>query len=429
VKLPRRFRKVHYVSSANKITSYAGLKLLTDLADKLDILTGLRRCTIKKRRRGIPVTDFLMSFVHNFLVGGSCLSDLRVLRSEQATRSHLYNLEVPAPTTAGEFLRKFTTGHIKQLERVIGTAILRCARLMGGEQPITLDLDSSIFQIYGYLKEGARYTYTSVKGYHPLLCFWAETRLLVGVRLRSGNKTSAQGATSFLGECLARVPTDHRRLRLRLDAGFYCRNVVTYLVKKTLDFSISALLTSALRRAIEAIPNENWQPYPWEEEAEWTEFSYQPQRWPKAFRLIVKRTPLYQGRQRLIGEFFYVPIITNRRGAGSSILKHHLARGGAENYIEEFKNGLGARHLPSQRFNANWAWLVTAQLAYNLAQAFKLLVLPRQEHPVQLKSLRLHWLCVAGRLIRSGRRYVLALARGPDDVLRFTQAQARILAL
>jgi hypothetical protein len=429
VNIPHRPRTVHYRSSAQKITSFSGLKLLTDLAHKLGVLNGLSRCTVKKRRRGIPVGDFVMSFVHNFLVGGCALSDLEVLRSEGATRCHLYDLEVPAPTTAGEFLRKFSTGHIKQLEAVMRGALLQCARLLGGDGPITLDLDSSIFQIYGYLKEGARYTYTSVKGFHPILCFWAETRLLLGIRLRGGNMTSAHGVTSFLGECLSRLPMDGRRIRLRLDAGFYARDVVVYLLKKGLDFSLSAHLTSALRAAIEAVPPKSWTPYPWEEGAEWTEFSYRPQGWPRAFRMIVKRTPYYEGDQRLLGEYFYAPVLTNRAGAAPSLLKHHLARGGAENYIEEFKNGLGARHLPSQRFNANWAWLVIAQLAYNLAQAFKLLVLPTREHPLQLKALRLHWFCVAGRLIHTGRRFMLALARGPDDVLRFTQAQAKIVAL
>lgn len=428
MKLPRRPRKVQYVSSAQNITSFAGLKLVTDLAAKLGILAGLRTCTVKKRQRGIPVVDFVMSLVNNFLVGGDSLTDLEALRQESATRSHLYDLEVPAPTTAGEFLRKFASGHIKQLERTLGNAILKAARILGGDKPITLDLDSSIIEVFGYLKEGARYGYSGVKGLHPLLCFWAETRLLVGARLRSGNRTSAHHVQSFLGECLARLPKD-RAIRLRLDAGYYAWNVVTYLLKKSLGFSISAKLSSALSRAIERQPQSSWTAYPWEEEAEFTEFSYQPQDWSGPFRMLVKRTPYYEGDQRIIGEYFYVPILTNLRGAAPSLIKHHLGRGGAENYIEEFKNGLGARHLPSQNFMANWTWLVIAQLAYNLAQLFKLLVGPVGECHHQLKKLRLHWFAVAGRLTRSGRRLTLALARGPDVVHRFRLAQACIAAL
>ena len=161
-------------------------------------------------------------------------------------------------------------------------------------------------------------------------------------------------------------------MRLRMDAGFYCREIVEAILDRRLEFSISARLTSALRHAIECVPEEEWRCYPWEDGAEWMEIAYRPMGWPRAFRMIVKRTPYYEGTQRVIGEFFYAPVITNRRGAGSSIIRRHLARGGAENCIEEFKNGLGARTLPSRRFNANRAWLVIAQLAYNLAQWFKL---------------------------------------------------------
>jgi len=427
VKITHRAQTVQYISSDDKITSFSGLKFVADLSRKLGIISGLGKLTVKKRRRGIPTPDFIMSFVNNFLVGGSNLNDLEALRSERATRGHLYDLEVPAPTTAGEFLRKFTAGHIKQVEHVIRHALLGCAGIIGGAQPITCDLDSSIIEVFGYLKEGARYGYTGVKGLHPLLCFWAETRFLVGVRLRSGNKHTAHKATSFIAECLSRLPGD-RPICFRLDAGFYCREVVEHLLEKTVKFSVSAKLTSALRKAIEDLPADSWRPYPWEEGTEWAEFSYQPKGWPGAFRMIVKRAPYYEGEQRIIGEFFYTPVLTDRRGAGSSVLKHHLARGGAENF-EEFKNGIGARHLPCRSFIANWAWLVIAQLAYNLAQFFKLLVLPAKKHHYQLKKLRLHWFCVAGRIIRSGRRITVALARGPDDALRFARAQEAISTL
>ncbi len=426
--IPDRPRKIKYLPTKDSLTSFAGLKLITDLASKLGILDALGCLTVKKRRRGIPSEDFVMSLVHSFLLGGEHLTDLEVLRQETATRELLYGLEVPAPTTAGETLRKFSLGHIKQVESVTGEALLRVESLLGGSEPITLDLDSSIFEVHGYFKEGARYGYTHVKGFHPLLCFWAEKRLLIGARLRAGNRSSAHKAKSFLSECLSRL-SEERRIRLRLDAGFYSREIVGDLLARGLEFSISACLTSALREAIEGLTEQRWKSYPWEEEAEWTEFSYRPQRWPRALRMIVKRTPYFEGEQRLLGEYFYTCVITNRRGAGSSVLKHHLARGGAENYIEEFKNGMGARLLPSQNFLANWAWLVIAQLAYNLGQCFKLVLLPRSEQGHQFKKLRLLWFCVAGRIIRSGRRTIVALARAGPVAQRFGQLQASILRL
>jgi hypothetical protein len=299
---------------------------------------------------------------------------------------------------------------------------------MGGDEPITLDMDSSIFEVHGYFKEGARYSFKRIKGFHPLLCFWSEKRLLVGVRLRSGHRRSDHNARTFLSECLSRIPPE-RRVIVRLDGGFYSRQNVGVMLKKGLEWSISAHMNTALRREVEALPEDAWSPYPWEEETEWAEFLYQPYRWPRGFRLIVKRTPFFEGDQRVFGRYFYNAVITNRRGAGCSLFKYHFRRGGAENYIEEYKNGLGARMLPSQRFTANWAWLVISQLAYNLGQWFKLLLLPVREQSQKFKSLRLHYWCVAGRLVRSGRRLILSIAGAGDAAKRFMQIQSMILRL
>ena len=428
MKIPRRLRRVKFEAAAHHTTSFAGLRFVFDLAHKLGLVEDLRTLTVKKRRRGIPIEDFVLGLASNFLVGGDSLADLQVLREEAVTRRLCYDLAVPAPTTAGERLRTFALGHLYQLEGVNRRAARSILSRVGGARPVTVDLDSSIFEVYGYLKEGARYGYTGERGLHPLLAFVHAERLLIGARLRAGNRASADGVESFLPQVLQAIPAE-RRVRLRADAGFYAQGVERLCVARGLGFSISARLTSRLQAAIDALPGSAWQPYPWEEGAEWAEFRYRPHGWSRDHRLLVKRTPWYEKDQRVLGEYFHTAAITNLAGAGSSLIRHHLARGGMENYIEEFKHGLGAAHLPSQNFHANWAWLLIAALAYNLAQAFKLLLLQSEQHTDQLKKLRLHWLNVAARWIRTGRRWILALARGPDTVAAFTRVQALLAAL
>jgi hypothetical protein len=62
-----------------------------------------------------------------------------------------------APSTLGTFLRAFTYGHIRQLDR-------RTEQLLGrawaagagpGDAPMTIDLDSTICEVPGYHKQGA----------------------------------------------------------------------------------------------------------------------------------------------------------------------------------------------------------------------------------------------------------------------------------
>ena len=428
MKIPRRLRAVKFRASSSQITSFAGLPILINLAIRLGLVRDLQRLTVKKRKRGIPIEDFVMSLAWNLVIGGDSLSDLDVLRQEDVTRRLCYDLQVPAPTTAGERLQTFGLGHLKQMQTINSTLVLSVDERVGGSATATIDLDSSIIESHGYLREGARYGYSGVRGLHPLLAFWYEPRLLLGCRLRSGNRTSADGVESFVEEILGAVPA-RRGVRLRMDAGFYSQKVEALCCRNDLGFSISASVTNRLKAQIETLPESAWQGYPWEEGADWAELSYQPSGWTKSYRLLVKRTAWFEKEQRILGEYFITALITNLRGAGASLIRYHLARGGMENYIEEFKNGIGAAHLPSRRFRANWAWLSIAMLAYNLAQAFKLLLLPTSEHHHQMKKLRLHWFNVAGQLIRSGRRWIVALPRGPDVVAAFARVQGLLLTI
>jgi hypothetical protein len=428
VKIARRLRAVKFSSAPASLTSFSGLRLVLHLAQRLGLVRDLQALTVKKRRRGIPIEDFVLSLASSFLVGGDSLSDLSVLREETVTRALCDDLQVPAPTTAGERLRTFTRGHLLQLGAVQTRFVRSILERRGGFGPMTVDVDSSIFEVHGYLKEGARYGYSGVRGLHPLLAFLHEERLLLGCRLRAGNRASADGVVSFLNEVL-RAVAPGRPVRLRMDAGFYAREVVCFCEKRALGFSITAKLTKRLQAAISALPEEAWQTYPWEDNAQWAELKYRPQGWPRAYRLLVKRTPWYEKDQLVLEKHFHTALITNLTGAGSSLIRYHLARGGAENYIEELKNGVGAAHLPSRRFAANAAWLLIAGLAYNLAQAFKLLLLPSADHAHQLKKLRLHWFNVAGRWVRTGRRWILALARGPDTALAFERVQTLLTTI
>jgi len=428
VKIPKVVRRVKFRSAGETATSFAGLRFVFELAARLGVIERLQRLTVKKRRRGIPIEDFVMSLASSFLVGGDSLSDLSVVREESVTRELCFGLEVPAPTTAGERLRSFSLGHIRQLDRVQRETCREILERASGSEALTLDVDSSIVEVYGYQKQGARFGYSGVRGLHPLLAFAHEERLLLGARLRAGNRASADGVVSFLDDVLESIPAQ-RRVRLRMDAGFYGQPVERFAVERGLGLSISAKLTGRLRAEIAALPAEAWTSYPWEDEAEWAELRYRPTGWSKDYRLLVKRTPWYDHDQRLLDEHFLTAVITNLAGAGSSLIRYHLARGGAENYIEEFKSGIGAAHLPSQSFHANWAWLLIAALAYNLAQAFKLLLLTVAEHAQQIKKLRLHWLCVGARWIRTGRSWILALARGPDVAAAFAEVQAQLAGL
>ena len=79
---------------------------------------------------------------------------------------------VKAPSTLGTFLRSFPWGHVRQLDRVSRELLAKAwaAGAGPGDAPLTNDLDSTICETYGLVKENARHHgYTGQRGYHPLL--------------------------------------------------------------------------------------------------------------------------------------------------------------------------------------------------------------------------------------------------------------------
>ena len=65
-------------------------------------------------------------------------------------------------------------------------------------------------------------------------------------------------------------------------------------------------------------------------------------------------------------------VVTNdepRRAA--EVLVWHLQHADMENAIKEHKSGFGLEKLPTQKFHANWAYLLIGQLAFNLVAWFK----------------------------------------------------------
>jgi hypothetical protein len=65
----------------------------------------------------------LLTLVHSALVGGDSIDDADVLRCGETERVLCHR--VIAPWTLGTFLRSFTFGHVRQLDRVFETILRR----------------------------------------------------------------------------------------------------------------------------------------------------------------------------------------------------------------------------------------------------------------------------------------------------------------
>lgn len=400
--------KFNVISREDCFTSHAGMLLVKEFADQLGVADLLnQQLKVKQRHRGYSEAEAVLGLVYNSVIGGDCLSDLEVLRGDPGTKELISMQEVIAPTTAGEHLRKFDIGSIHDLQRV-NQLLQQQVRPLQQSEVCTLDLDSSIYEQASKKKEGSSKAYNGEVGYHPLFAFWDETGELVMSHLRRGSAYTASKVVWFLNQTIKRVPEKSAK-KMRADSGFYSWDVVRWCEANHVVFAITADQTGPLMEAIEAIEESEWEDLERYGVAQVAELSYQPVRWEKEYRYVVKR----ELAMKKSGELYFryhVLVTNNEEDEASEVLEWHLAHANMENRIKEHKSGFGLEKLPTKKFHANWAYLLIGQIAYNLIAWMKKLVLPESYHQATIKRIRHHLLNLAGKIVRSGRRWYLVIS-------------------
>ena len=251
----------------HRLVANAGLMLPVTLARRLGLSQLADRCLdLGHAPRRANTGDKLMTLVASALAGGDCIDDADALRAGETGR--VLGCKVKAPSTLGTFLRSFRWGHARQLDRV-SRELLAGAWAAGagpGNDPLTIDLESTICETYGLGKEEAqRHNYAGQRGYHPLLAVAGGTGDVLMARLRKGRANTARGAAHFLRETVGRVRYAGAAgpLTVRADSGFYNHDIVAVCRKTKVRFSITVRQHQTLRNIIKAIPEAEWTPIPY----------------------------------------------------------------------------------------------------------------------------------------------------------------------
>jgi hypothetical protein len=431
VKLTERSAMVRVAASTQQLTSHAGLVLVRELAGRLGVGELLNRVTVKKRSRGYSPAQAILGLCETLIAGGECLDDIALLRGDSAQKL-LRGHGLPEPTTLGRFLRRFSLGHLGQLNRALDELFARVHPLVGRET-VTLDLDATYIEHHGPAgsRQGTRGTYKGKVCWHPLLCFVGETGEWLHAKLRNGHAGASTGATRFLDECLRRLPVGVR-LVLRADEGFWGQAFLAELERRQITYAVGAPLIASVRTRISEIAEGDWQPSCYRDGSEVVSFRWRPKSWKQERRFVVRRDPAEAGEQLTLEgrEWHYWVIVTNDEERSADQLESwHRAKANLENQIKEAKLGLGLDNLPCKSFHANWAYLLVTLLAFNLLAWLKLLALPERERSSYAKRLRFRFIAVAATVGRSGRRLVLRLSASYPHLNDFIETLQRIRGL
>jgi Transposase DDE domain group 1/Group II intron, maturase-specific domain len=294
-----------------------------------------------------------MALLFAMVLGADSIDDCEVLRAGRTRR--LLGGWLPAPSTLGTFLRAFTFGHVRQLDALLGEALVRAWRAGAGpgDGRLVIDVDSFVGEVCGRLKQGAAYGYTKLLGYHPILATRADTREVLHIRLRKGSANTQKGMLRFCEELIGRVQragADGVKL-LRADSGFWNVKVFKRLENAGWQYSIGVRMIPSVRKAVEQVQDSAWQTiaYPEEGEAQIAETVYGGR------RLIARRTRLVGAQAQLWPDWRHFAFLTNRTEDVVSVEAEHRDHAVVEQVIADLKDQ-ALVHFPSGQFNANGAW-------------------------------------------------------------------------
>jgi hypothetical protein len=137
--------------------------------------------------------------------------------------------------------------------------------------------------------------------------------------------------------------------------------------------------------------------------------------WKKDRRFVVSRM-LKEEKDRaqlsfLKGEEYeYFFFCHQHERSSEEVVDFYQKRGNCENYIKEAKHDLAVGHLLLKSFWSNEAIFQLMMLAYNLFLLFKIDYLRTTEYRQRIKTFRLKYIFLAGKLIRTARSAVLKLS-------------------
>lgn len=438
---------IHY-EMADKIQAVGcgGLGAIHLMAQKIGLVDEINeRVTVLKRHLPYHESDHVLNVPYNILAGGMRLEDLELRRHDEAYLDGLGAQRVPDPTTAGDFMRRFSPADTLALMEAINAARQRVWQLQpeGFLDEAVIDVDGSIAPTLGECKEGMDISYKGIWGYHPLLVSLANTKEVLYLVNRPGNVPSHDGFVPWVDRAIGLVRPHAKSIFLRGDTDFshtahfdrWTDAGVTFVFGMDANptlVKVAEGLSEASWRGLERVPREI-KTEPRErpenvkerivkergylnrklESEQVAEVEYRPGKCQRPYRLIILRKNLSveRGELALIDEVRYFFFITNRTDLEwHEVVQQAHERCNQENVIAQLKGGVNAMRMPVRDLESNWAYMVMAALAWNLKAWFGLLMPSKSQGErvvkMEFRTFLNSIVSLPAQIIRSGRKII-----------------------
>ncbi|WP_282006085.1 IS1380 family transposase [Propioniciclava sinopodophylli] len=428
-------------AGATRVVGHAGGMLLTKTA----VVTGLTRelsTALARWRKPLATHDpgkILSDLAITLALGGDCLADAALLRSEPA----VYGMVASDPTISRliSLLAADAPRVLKAIDAARAAARTRAWLLAGEhapdsgmsvEHPLIVDVDATLVTAHSD-KEHAKPTFKKGYGFHPLCVFVDHGRDGTGeplaLLLRPGNAGSNTAADhiTVLRQAFKQLPgrsatRPAKRVLVRADGAGHSHQLLDWLTGQRVQYSVGWTLPSDAGMLIEKIPDRVWTPaYDADRQprdgawvAELTGL-LDLSGWPPGMRVIIRKERPHPGAQLRItdvdGHRITAFATNTTRGQLADLELRHRRRARCEDRIRLAKD-TGLTNLPLYSFAQNQVWCAIVALACDLTAWMQMLALAdadgaRRWEP---KRLRYRLYTIPAVLVRGSRQVRLRYA-------------------
>jgi hypothetical protein len=385
-------------------------------------------------------SDHILTMAYNILCGGTCLEDIERLRNDISFLDALGAKRIPAPTTAGDFLRRFKANDVIQLMNILNSLnkTIWNATVKKKSTDAILDIDDTIQMVYGEKKEGIALSYNGKWGFAPLVITEVNTGTHLYLVNRSGNKTFDSKVSDWIDKSIETVKDNFKNIYIRGDSEFCLTEDFDKWNKIGNFFTFSYKCLNTLVYKALLLPGNKWRRL-WREKKHEdngkpnykqtfiqekgyrdirlikeyvAEFRYQPSKCKKEYRMIAvkKIIEVTEGQDFLFEEnrfFFYITNIEHM--TPEEIIRFINGRCNHENKIQQLKDkdGVHALKMPAAEFTANWAYMVIGALAWNMKSWVGLFMKSKSKSEevisMEMKRFQNYLINIPCQIITSGR--------------------------
>jgi hypothetical protein len=399
--------------SARNLTSNAGLFLLLEHAIKNGIFDLIDNDLVFEN---ISTNRIKMNHIKTMLCGNLIgidkLERLKLLQGDPLIND--FDISIKEPETVSRFLGNFsykTTQMLREIQFKVFRKLLRRSKL----KSITIDIDSSVVNVEGH-QEGTAKGYNPKKPGNPCyniqFAFCDELKAYMTGYVRSGDTYTGNGAAAMIQEIIAHLKEEGLEVTFRMDSGYFDEDILETIETLGCRYVIKGKAYPTLvAQAID--PDLIFGAD--EENQETSELVTSLNTWKKDRRFVISRVlKEEQDRTQLSflegEEYFYSFFVTNTDPSPEEVADFYQKRGNSENYIKEAKYDMAVGRLLLKSFWSNEAIFQLMMLAYNLFLLFKIDFLRTTEYRQQIKTFRLKYIFLAGKIIRTARSVVMKLS-------------------